>query len=222
MFYFKKIINLIVIFLFFATGIVLTVNAQLGVSPWDVFHIGLTNYTNLTLGQASQLTGLIIILISIFLGEFPGIGTFLNMYFIGFFVDLIIKYNWIPETNVIWQQYIMLFLGIYIMGWATFLYLNIGLGSGPRDSLMVGLIKKTRQPLWKIRGFIEGGVLIIGFLMGGIVGIGTVFIAFLTGFVIQHCYNICKKNSNNITHRTLIDEYNIIRKFLRKFIEFTT
>jgi uncharacterized membrane protein YczE len=216
----KKIITLLAAIILYSFAIVLTIHSQLGASPWDVFHLGVVNHSSLTLGQVSQLTGLAIIIAGILLGEIPGFGSLMNMYFIGYFVDIIRKYNLVPYGNQLWQQFLMLILGIYLIGWATYFYLGVGMGSGPRDSLMVGLIKKFNASVWLIRAIIEGTALVIGYLLGGLVGIGTIIMTFFIGFAIQHVFKIMKKSPADIQHTTLLDIYNILKeKPFKKEIE---
>ena len=212
----KKLTTLVFGLFLFALGIVLTVHSQLGASPWDVFHLGVTNHTGLSLGQVSQLVGVILVIISAFLGEVPGIGTILNTILIGYFVDVLQANNLVPLAGNVFQQYLMLFLGIYLFGWATYFYMGTELGSGPRDSLMLALIKKTKKPVWLIRGTIETCALIAGYLMGGLAGIGTVLIAGLIGFSIQHVYKLRKQDPAQLVHVTLVDNYHFIRKLLSK------
>lgn len=208
----KKLITLLPATFLYALAIVLTIHSQLGASPWDVFHLGVTNHTSLTLGQASQLTGLAIIIAGVFLGEIPGLGSLMNMYFIGYFVDIIRKYQLVPYVDQLWQQYLMLIIGIYLIGWATYFYLGVGMGAGPRDSLMVGLIKKTNSSVWLIRAAIEGTALIIGYLLGGLVGVGTIIMTFFIGIAIQHVFKIMKKDPSDIQHTTLLDIYENFKK----------
>lgn len=203
----------------FAIGIVLTIHSQLGAAPWDVFHLGVTNYVNLTLGQVSQITGFVIIIFSIFLGEVPGIATFLNSYLIGIFIDFLRNYKLIPLGTTLGYQVLMVFLGIYLIGWGSYFYLIVGLGSGPRDSLMVGLIKKTKQPVWKIRLCIESAALLIGYLLGGLVGVGTILVAGFLGFAVQNAFKIMKKDPSDINHRTLIQEYSSLKQIFSKIIK---
>jgi len=208
----KKLVMLIFGLFIFSLAIVLIIHSQLGASPWDVFHLGLINYTTLTLGQISQLVGIIIIFVGMLLGEIPGIATILNMYLIGLFIDFLRGYHIIPLATTPWQQYFMLFLGIYLFGWGTYFYLGAGLGSGPRDSLMVGLLKLTKQPVWKIRGLLETTVLILGYFMGGLVGIGTIFSALFIGYAIHSVYALIKTDPSQIQHTTLKDYYLIFKK----------
>ncbi|MFZ5944544.1 MAG: YczE/YyaS/YitT family protein [Bacillota bacterium] len=203
----KKLIKLTFGLFIFSIAIVLTIHSQLGASPWDVFHLGLLNYSSLSLGEISQVVGLVIIVIALALGEMPGIATIFNMYFVGLFIDVLRNYHVIPLAQVLWQQILMLLVGIYLFGWGTYFYLGAGLGSGPRDSLMVGLLKKTKQPVWKIRTLLETSVLIMGYFMGGLVGVGTVLVAGLLGFSIQHVYFLMKGNPAEIVHTNVKDYY---------------
>jgi len=208
----KKLVILTFGLFIFSMAIVLTIHSQLGASPWDVFHLGLNNYTNLTLGQISQLVGIVIIFVGMLLGEVPGIATILNMYLVGLFIDILRGYHLIPLATTPIQQYFMLFFGIYLFGWGTYFYLGAGLGSGPRDSLMVGLLKLTKQPVWKIRALLETTVLVLGYFMGGLVGIGTVFSAFLIGFAIHHVFKLMKKDPAQIKHTSIKDYYLMFKK----------
>jgi len=105
------------------------------------------------------------------------------MIFIGLFVDLIDHIGIINTPDSIFGRVLMLLSAIIIMGFATYFYLRVELGAGPRDGLMEGLVRKLNKPVWLIRGMIEITVLVIGFFMGGPVGIGTLLLAFLMGLL---------------------------------------
>ncbi|NLT95062.1 MAG: membrane protein [Clostridia bacterium] len=212
MVFIKKFLKLMLGLSIFSVGIVLTIHSQLGATPWDVFHLGLRNYSSLTLGQISQIVGLIIIIVNITLGEIPGIATLFNMYFIGLFIDLLQGFHLIPLAKTPWQQFLMLFSGLYLFGWGSYFYMEAGLGAGPRDSLMGGLMKKTKQPVWKIRAILELSVLAIGYFMGGVVGIGTVLSAILIGVSIEHVYKVMKGDPAQTKHQTFKDYYLMFKK----------
>lgn len=214
--YLKKLLQLTGIYFIISLAIVLTLHSNLGVSPWDVFHLGIVNHTGITIGQASQIVSLTVILIGFFIREIPGVGTILNMYLIGYFIDKIIEYNIIPLAHNPLIQFTMLLSGMYIMGWGVYFYLSVELGSGPRDALMVGLVKKTKKPVWIIRMALEGSVLLIGYLLGGFVGVGTLLTVLFMGSIIQHCFKVGKSDLAEINHRTFVDEYHSIKKFLDK------
>lgn len=198
-----------VIFLFwglflFGLGIVMTIKSNLGTAPWDALHLGLINYIPFTLGQVSQITGILIILLSLCLGMKPGWGTVANMYFIGLFIDFFMGTNWIPVPTHWLSQIGLLLAGIWIIGWASFFYLSAALGAGPRDSFMVGSIDKTGWPVWKVRTVIESSVAIIGYLLGGSIGIGTIIIAFTLGPSIQLAFTIMGRRAQDIRHESFV------------------
>lgn len=184
----------------FGLGIVLTIKSNLGTAPWDVLHIGLTHYTTLTMGQISQITGIMVIVLSKAIGVNPGWGTLANMYFIGLYIDIFMAAAWIPSPEFWVLRLGMLLSGVLIIGWGSFFYLTAALGAGPRDSLMVGLIDKTAWPLWRVRTAIEAAVTALGYMLGGPVGIGTVIIVFTLGPSIQAAFSIMGVRAQDIEH----------------------
>ncbi|MEJ2271579.1 MAG: membrane protein [Candidatus Bathyarchaeota archaeon] len=178
-------------------GIVANLYANLGTSPWTLFHVGLTNITGLTLGQITQIVGLIIILISWKLGNSPGIGTIANMIFIGFFIDLIIFARIIPfQTELFWQIF-QLILSILIIGLGALFYLGTQLGAGPRDGLMVVLTRVLDKPVSFVRVPMDVLVSVLGYFLGGPLGLGTIFTAFGLGYSMQFFFKIGKFDSRS-------------------------
>ncbi len=202
---FKKMPLLFLGFVLFAIGILLTLYADLGMSPWDVFHKGVSVHLPLSLGQVMQITGIILLTIAFFLGEKPGLGSIFNMYFIGLFVDVFDSLGLFSTPNSLFLRFVMLFVGIFALGWATFFYLKVQLGAGPRDGLMVGLVKKVSKPVWQIRAILEIIVLVVGYLLGGPIGIGTVIIALTLGMSVQLAFKIGKYNVKQVRHQNLVE-----------------
>ena len=175
-------------------GVVFTVRAGLGVSPWDVFHIGITNHLPITMGRVQQLTGLIIILLTIvFTKRYPKIGTFLNMFFIGFFVDRVISWNIIHPALPGLLQYLYLITGVLLLGTGSGLYLSAKLGAGPRDGLMLYLTQRFNMRVRTIRTIMEVMVVITGFILGGPVGRGTVIVSLSIGTVVETALHVFRK-----------------------------
>ena len=196
-------------FILYGLAIVVMLNAKIGLSPWDVFHQGISLKTGITMGQASITVGLVIVILDAILGEGVGWGTVLNMIFIGVFLDIIKAMNIVPVAD-------NLFMGIIMMSIATVLYLGAGLGSGPRDGLMLALNKKTSKPVGVLRTCIELTALVCGWFLGGNVGIGTVISAFGLGYAIQIGFKICNINSKEIKHRIITDDIRDLKEFLQK------
>lgn len=188
----------------YAVGILEMLYSNLGTSPWETFNLGIINYAPLTLGQGSQLIGLIVLLVSYFIGVIPGIASILNMFFIGYFIDIVDNTGLfrIPETII--GKFVLLLAGILTIGWATYFYLKVELGAGPRDGLMEGLVKITKKPVWLVRSIIEITVLAIGYFLGGPVGIGTLITAFTIGFSVQLAFKMGKYDSKTVEHENII------------------
>jgi len=129
-------------------GVVMIIKADLGVSAWDVLHIGLYKTFGLTVGTWSQIVGLFIIFITFIINRhIISIGTVLNMIFLGFFIDILLYL--MPIMDNIVYQYIFLVVGVVVMGVGAGLYITASLGPGPRDSLMIALTKKYG---WSVKG----------------------------------------------------------------------
>ena len=203
----KRLLSLFFGLVLFSVGILLTIHANLGVSPWDAFHLGVVYHSPLTLGQASQLVGLFLIVLGFIMKEKPGWGTIANMYFIGLFIDIIEKRNLIPDGTNYFNGFLLLLAGIFAIGWGSYFYINAGLGTGPRDTLMMALTKKFSTQLWKVRTAIELSVLIIGVILGGPFGIGTLVIALLLGPSVQLAYKIGGKEAADIEHLNIMEGF---------------
>ena len=120
----------------FAVGVVANLNSDLGMSPWGVLNVGVSNMTPLTLGQASQVIGL--------------------------FIDLIVAWGLIPIPTEPIFQYLLLILSVAILGVGSLFYMGVQLGAGPRDGLMLSLVKKMGKQVAYVRAGIEGTVLVLG------------------------------------------------------------
>ena len=156
-----------------------TVKSNLGNAPWTVLAQGISIQTGFTLGISFFLVSLAVLLLWIPLGLKPGYGTIANTLF--FAIGLQTGIEYIPNPSNTFVSYVLLLLGIFITGSGGALYITCGLGTGPRDGIMLGFLGKSRLPITVVRGSIEIVVLIIGFALGGQVGIGTVIIALLIG-----------------------------------------
>lgn len=209
-----KVIRLFVGLFLYALGIVITINANIGLAPWDVFHQGLGFKFNITMGQASIIVGFLLILFNFIFSQGIGWGTISNMFFIGFFLDIIMRNHWIPVFNNIILQFIMMSIGLFIIGIASVFYLGVGLGSGPRDGLMVGLTQLTGKSVPFIRNSIEIIVLIMGFFLGGSVGIGTVYMSLSVGFFINLAFKLFNFNVKNVEHRYISQDIKLLLKNL--------
>lgn len=210
----QRVLRLFLGLFLFAVGIVMTINANLGLAPWDVFHQGISKNTNITMGQASMGVGVILIILNSVFGERLGWGTILNMLFIGIFIDLLMLNRIIPTSNSFLSGLVMAMLGMFIIGIASFLYIGAGLGSGPRDGLMVALTKRTKKSVRFIRNSIEISVLGIGYLLGGYVGIGTVIMSVCIGYFVQFAFKVCRFDVKKVEHRFIDQDIKLLKEII--------
>ncbi|AGB40841.1 putative membrane protein [Halobacteroides halobius DSM 5150] len=170
-------------------GLVLIIKANLGVSPWTVFHIGLTKYFPLTVGTAGQITGLVVIIISFMVARVkPTFATIINILLVGFLIDWLMPL--VPHPTTIFMKYLYLATGIIIFGSGAGTYISAQCGTGPRDSLMMALDEKLDFKLGLIRNGIELIILVVGYFLGGPVGIGTIFTALGIGPIVEFSLNL--------------------------------
>ncbi|WP_407946842.1 YczE/YyaS/YitT family protein [Pontibacillus marinus] len=169
-----------------ALGISLTIKADmLGIGPWDVFHVGLYEQFGLTVGTWSIIAGITIVTItSIYQRSLPQIGTILNMLLIGIFIDVFLYV--LPEPEGILMNIIIFVVGVTVLAYGIGIYVAPNLGAGPRDSLMLVIRDVTGWKVSWVRNGIEVIVFLLGWMLGGPVGIGTVFIAFFLGTVVGY------------------------------------
>jgi uncharacterized membrane protein YczE len=159
-------------------GIAMTLQARLGVSPYDVLHQGLAKRTGLSFGTVVIGVGLVILLLWIPLRQRPGIGTVVNTLTVGLVIDLALQV--LPEPDLLAGRIALLLAGVVIAALGMGLYIGAGLGPGPRDGLMTGIAAKG-YPLWAVRTVLEVTALLAGWALGGNVGVGTVVFAFSIG-----------------------------------------
>ncbi|MDD3640776.1 MAG: hypothetical protein PHQ99_06200 [Atribacterota bacterium] len=212
---YQRIIRLMWGLFLYSFGILLTVNAHIGYAPWDVLHVGIADTVGLTIGSISILLGIFIVIITVLLGEKVGLGTICNMIFIGLFFDSIYALKIIPVPENTFLAIVMLITGLFIIAFATYFYISTGFGAGPRDGLMVALARITKLPIGICRGVIEFMAVVSGWLLGGMVGIGTVLAAFGIGFCVQITFYFLKFDATKVEHETIAYTY---RKYFKKEI----
>lgn len=179
----RRLLTLIFGLFVYGLGVALTVQASLGIAPWDVFAQGISIQTGLSFGVSTVVVSAIVLLAWIPLKVKPGIGTIANAVLIGLFADFWLLL--LPDLTVYWQQLVMFVIGVVVVAIATGLYISSQLGSGPRDGLMQGTSNALDKPFWLVRSGYEGTVLTIGWLMGGQVREGTVIFALSIGYLVQ-------------------------------------
>ncbi|HLA92783.1 MAG TPA: hypothetical protein VJO36_04515 [Actinomycetota bacterium] len=166
-----------------AIGIVALLESGLGLSPWDVLHQGIARHTPLTIGTASVVVGLVVLVAAWALGQPPGWGTVANAVVIGLAVDALLAVDAIAELDLeaLPVRIALVLVGVALFGIGTALYVGGGLGAGPRDSMMLMLSRRSGVRIAIVRFSMEAVVVAIGFALGGTVGIGTLVFVVLIG-----------------------------------------
>jgi uncharacterized membrane protein YczE len=178
----------------FATGVVLGLRSGLGVAPWDVLHDGIRQVTPLSFGSATILVGVVLVAVALAAGIRPGPGTLANMLTIGLFADAMLATGIAGDLDArpLPLRLLAVVGGVGLVALGTALYIGAGLGSGPRDSLMLALSARTRVRVGVVRALIEGSVLVVGWLLGGAAGVGTVLYAFGIGPAVELAFRLLR------------------------------
>lgn len=170
-----SIVFLVIGLVVFGLGEAMLVTAGVGVSPWTVFAEGVTNITDVSLGFATFLISASILLLWIPLRQIPGIGTILNALIIALVLEYLLPF--LPTFETYAANALLALLGVFVTGFGGAIYLIANLGPGPRDGLMTGLQRITGLPIALVRTLIEITVVVIGWTLGGTLGLGTVLFA---------------------------------------------
>lgn len=191
----------------YALGITMTINANQGLSPWTVFHQGVGLKLGLTIGQATILVGFVIMAVNFLFKEKIGWSTVANMALVGLYIDFLMFNHLVPIFDRLSLSYAMMFLGMFLVGLSTAIYSGVGWGSGPRDGLVAVIAKKTPLKVKTIRSGIESIALILGFFMGGTVGLGTAVMAITVGFFVNLAFRIMKFDVTRVEHRFIDEQF---------------
>ncbi|MBC9226776.1 hypothetical protein GL325_10600 [Aeromicrobium sp. 636] len=179
----RRMVQLLIGLWLYGATMAFMVRAGLGLNPWDVFHEGVTHHVPLTFGQVVIAVGALLLLLWIPLRQRPGIGTVLNVLVIGIAADATLAV--LPPADGVLLGSLLLLLGVVGNGLAGAMYVGAGLGTGPRDGLWTGVVRRTGASVRRVRTGLEVLVLVSGFALGGTVGLGTVLYALGIGPIVQ-------------------------------------
>ena len=181
----RRLLQLYIGLVLYGVSTALFVHANLGADPWDVFHLGMAKQLGISFGTVIILTGAAVLLLWIPIRQMPGLGTVSNVIVLGLAADATLAV--LPPLESMVARSALLVGAIVLNAIATGMYIGAGFGPGPRDGLMTGLHARTGWSLRGIRTAIELSVLLIGWLLGGKFGVGTVIYALSIGPLIQLC-----------------------------------
>ena len=175
----RRVGQLLVGLVLFGLAAAILLRGGLGLDPWNVLGQGLSRTVGLTLGTTTLLLSFVVLALWIPLRQLPGLGTLANALIIGPTIDLGLRI--LPTAVGLWQQIAFVVVSIPLTAVASGLYVGAGLGPGPRDGLMTGLNRRFGVPIYAARFSIEAAVLLIGWLLGGTVGLATLAFAAAIG-----------------------------------------
>ncbi len=180
----RRLSQLVLGLTLYGVSMAMMIRSQLGLDPWDVLHYGLAHRLPITFGQVTMVVGALVLLLWLPLRQWPGVGTVANVVVIGLATDAALAL--VPEPAALLPRGALLVGGIVLNGLAGGLYIGSQLGPGPRDGLMTGFARRSGWSLRLVRTGIEVTVLSVGWLLGGVVGVGTVAYALLIGPLVQY------------------------------------
>ena len=192
--------------LVFAFGVHLTIFANIGLAPWDCLGMGISRHTPLNYGLSMTAMSVVILLIDLALRERIGFGTIIDALLTGNFVQMYNDLNPLPENHSLPLGVALMLTGFVFMALGMWIYMRAAQCCGPRDSLLVGLGRRMpRLPIGAVEILLWAAVLLVGWLLGGPVGIGTLISTFGAGAVMQLVYNALRFEPRDIRHRDAIE-----------------
>ena len=195
-------------------GVYLTIHADIGAAPWDVLNLGLSKTLHIIYGSASIAVSLTILIIDILLRENIGIAMFIDAVTVGKAVDFFEWLDIVPVPKTLVGSIVMILIGLVIIGYTQMLYMKAALGCGPRDTLLVGLTRRVPKiPIGAVSIGLLSTATLVGWLLGGPVGIGTILCAFASGPIMQAAFMSVKFDATGIRHQKIHES---VKVFLGK------
>jgi len=192
-------------------GIYLTIQANLGAAPWDVLNLGVSKSLGILYGNASIAISLTILVIDILLKEPIGIAMFIDAVVVGKAVDFFNRIHAVPACTSPLTGIPVMLAGLVILAYTQYTYMIASLGCGPRDTLLVGLAKRLKKlPIGAISIMLLGTATLIGWVLGGPVGVGTLICAFATGPIMQMAFRSVHFDATGIRHQRLADSMRVL------------
>lgn len=219
--YAKRIFIVTFGLVFAAYGVGLTVTAELGVSPWDVFSQGVALKLSELLGREvmmgtiTQITAALVILVDIALKEKIGVATIIDTCIFGGALNFFLRHNMLPCPEIFAVRFICMLLGYVIWGLGIYIYMKPALGAGPKDALFV-IFAKRKIPVAIAKNSIEAVVFVIGWVLGGTIGIGTVVAVFAMGYIIEFWFKVFSFDVTAVKNESIFETAKNIKKLMVK------
>ena len=191
-------------------GVYMTIQANIGAAPWDVLNLGLSKSLGILYGTASVAVSYAILGIDIALREPIGIAMFIDAYVVGKAVDLFNRLNVVPKCESLVTGIPVMLIGLVIMAYTQYTYMSASLGCGPRDTLLVALAKRAKKiPIGVVSITLLSLATLLGWLLGGPVGLGTLICSFATGPIMQLAFTTVGFDATNVHHQHITDSIKV-------------
>ena len=195
----------------FAIGVYLTIQANIGVAPWDVLNQGLTKRTGFLYGNVMIMVSLTVILLDVLMKEPIGMGMLLDTLVVGKTVDLMNYLNLVKPRQTLWGGVFLLIAGIFLLAIGMRIYMALGLGCGPRDTFLVALCKRfPKLSIGALHVIMWATVTVIGWFLGGQVGLGTIVSVVAMGPVLNTLCKLTHFNAADVVHQNLLKTLKIL------------
>lgn len=195
----------------FAIGVYLTIQANIGVAPWDVLNQGLTKRTGFLYGNVMIMVSLTVILLDVLMKEPIGMGMLLDTLVVGKTVDLMNYLNLVKPRQTLWGGVLLLIAGIFLLAVGMRIYMALGLGCGPRDTFLVALCKRfPKLSIGALNVIMWATVTVIGWFLGGQVGLGTIVSVAAMGPVLNTLCKLTRFNAADVVHQNLLKTLKIL------------
>ena len=197
--------RIVVGLLIFGFGGHLTIRANIGLAPWDCLGMGISYHTPLNYGLSMTIMSVVILLVDLALGERIGFGTIIDAFCTGNFIQLFNQFDPLPTPPNLLLGVLLMLVGLAIMALGQFLYMGAGQGLGPRDALFVAVGRRLRTiPIGAVQVGVFAAVLLVGFLLGGPVGLGTIVSTFGAGAIMQAVFDLLHFEPRSVVQRDVL------------------
>ena len=210
--YVRRLLWLALGMLVSAIGIVMTLQANIGLEPWSVLQQGMAQSFGITYGTASVIVGAAAIGVALLVGESFGFGTVINIALCAAFIDALLWLGWVPQMSGTLSGILMLLAGLELLVLGTWMYMKSALGAGPRDALMVALARRTGRSVGLCRISVEILVILTGYFLGGQVGIGTVISALGLGSLFNLNFHLLGFRAAELHQENIAETLRFIRQ----------
>ncbi len=195
----------------FSFGVYMTIQASIGVAPWDTLTLGVCAHVPMTYGQVHIIISVLILAVDLLMKEKIGFSTVLDAFLVGIFVDIFTHFDIIPERTTLISGIVLMVAGMFVLALGQYFYMSAAQCCGPRDSFVVGVGRRLRRlPIGAVEVIIFVAVFLAGWRLGAPVGIGTVISTFGLGVAMQIIFSLFNFEPRDVRHKSIVEAVKIL------------